>query len=347
MRTRVLITASVAVLLIVAGFAAVRLLGSGPSTPLAQAVSLAPADSERWTFTHWAGVRAEVGATGLGPLLDAGFDADLTSASGLLEPAALLDAEYGWSPATVEWELLAQSTRGQLTLVSLGDVEESVVTDRLDALGYERPDEDDGVWAGGPALLAGISGRTGLVGTPTLQYVAVRDGLVWLSDMEAYLQSSLDGAGSGEVPEGVADVVSAWSADPLSAIVYSGPQGCEALRMGQAAESDQAAADDLVARAGELNPYTAFGMGLLPADDGPDFEVLMRFDSDAQARTNADTRAALAAGPAPGQGGSFTDRFTVDEVAAEGSLLRMSLDPAEGAFVISDLSAGPVLFASC
>ena len=34
------------------------------------------------------------------------------------------------------------------------------------------------MWVGGTELLAGISGRTGLRATPTLQYVAVRDGLL-------------------------------------------------------------------------------------------------------------------------------------------------------------------------
>ena len=55
----------------------------------------------------------------------------------------------------------------------------------------------------------------------------------------------------------------------------------------------------------------------------------------------------LAAGPAPGQGGDFSDRFAVDEVTAEGTLVRMVLDPEPGAFVLSDLSSGPVLFAPC
>jgi hypothetical protein len=75
--------------------------------------------------------------------------------------------------------------------------------------------------------------------------------------------------------------------------------------------------------------------------------VLLGFEGDDQARTNADTRAVLAAGPAPGQGGDFSDRFAVGEVSAEGSLVRLALDPVDGAYVLSDLSSGPVLFASC
>ena len=47
--------------------------------------------------------------------------------------------------------------------------------------------------------------------------------------------------------------------------------------------------------------------------DQPDgsVRVAFEFQDDAAARANADARARLAAGPAPGQGGSFRDRFTV------------------------------------
>ena len=61
----------------------------------------------------------------------------------------------------------------------------------------------------------------------------------------------------------------------------------------------------------------------------------------------ADTRAELASGPAPGQGGDFADRFTLGKVSADGTVVTMVLQPLEGAFVLSDLSSGPVLFATC
>ena len=66
-----------------------------------------------------------------------------------------------------------------------------------------------------------------------------------------------------------------------------------------------------------------------------------------QARRNADSRSALAAGPAPGQGGDFSDRFAVDSATAEGDLVTLDLEPVEGTYVLSDLSSGPVLFATC
>jgi hypothetical protein len=78
-----------------------------------------------------------------------------------------------------------------------------------------------------------------------------------------------------------------------------------------------------------------------------DVRVVLGFENDEQARVNADTRSVLARGPAPGQGGDFSDRFTVDRVTAEGSLVTLNLDPVEGQYVLSDLSSGPVLFATC
>ena len=73
----------------------------------------------------------------------------------------------------------------------------------------------------------------------------------------------------------------------------------------------------------------------------------MAFESEEKARTNADTRALLAAGPAPGQGGEFTDRYALGPVTADGTVVRMELEPVPGAYLVSDLSTGPLLFATC
>ena len=75
--------------------------------------------------------------------------------------------------------------------------------------------------------------------------------------------------------------------------------------------------------------------------------MALSFETEDQAKVNADTRSTLARGPAPGQGGDFSDRFAVDSVSAEGSVVTMELDPLEGEYVLSDLSSGPVLFATC
>ena len=64
-------------------------------------------------------------------------------------------------------------------------------------------------------------------------------------------------------------------------------------------------------------------------------------------RTNADTRATLASGPAPGEGGDFADLFDLGKVSADGTVVTMELEPAESAYAFSALKDGPVLFATC
>jgi hypothetical protein len=149
--------------------------------------------------------------------------------------------------------------------------------------------------------------------------------------------------GDGEPVEGLDEVVAA-SGEPLSAAVYTGAHACGALSMGQADAGDEAEAERLVVEAGEVDPFTAYAMSVQPDRD---LRLALSFESDDQARANADSRAVLAAGPAPGQGGDFADRFTLGDVEADGTLLTMELAPVEGTFVLSDLSTGPVLFATC
>ncbi len=163
------------------------------------------------------------------------------------------------------------------------------------------------------------------------------------SDTADYLEETVDRLGEDELPEPMADVVAA-SGDALTASVYDGPHTCSALAMSQADPSDEEQADQLIAEAGEVNPVTGFAMSVQP---GGEVRVVLAFEDDDQARTNADTRAALAAGPAPGQGGEFGDRFAVESVTADDDLVTMDLQPRDGAFVFSDLSTGPVLFATC
>ena len=366
-RRRALVVAGVVVLtLLLIGVLAVGVRWwRGPGSDLERAVSLAPADTQRWTWTDWAAVRERLGVTGTDDdavrrLLDAGFDADLSSASGLVESAPLLAQSFGWSPASIDWELLAQSPDGALEIVGLGDdADASALGDRLESLGYTRPDSPEGVWEGGEEVLARLNAASGSAGTPTLQFVALDEArsLLLASDQRAYLERGLEEAADEHEPSaaGVTDVLGTLPAQPLSAVLLTGEQACGALSMGGAGDSDQAAADELLAQAGPVNPLTGFVLALLPPEeDGDggsqaplDLRVGLGFESDEQARTNADTRAALAAGPAPGQGGAFSDRFTVDEVTADATTVTLDLAPVAGAFPLSDLSDGPLLFATC
>ena len=49
----------------------------------------------------------------------AGYDADLTSRSALLQSASALQSGFGFSPASVEWELFSQSREGAVITLRL------------------------------------------------------------------------------------------------------------------------------------------------------------------------------------------------------------------------------------
>jgi hypothetical protein len=339
------------VVLLVVVVVAVVVWRSGDDTRLEAAVDLAPAGAERLSWTDWAGVRREVGADlGDSPrtddvvaFLDAGFERDLTNSSALVESAPSLHEEFGFSPASIDWELFSQSPDGAVDIIGVDDdTDLGALADRLGELGYQGPEESDGVWRGGGDLLARIGPQL----TPELQYFAVLEdqGLVLTSDRAGYLAEAVEAAtGDADTVSGLDDVV-AGAGEALAASVYSGGYACEALAMAGADDDDQAEGEALVERAGEVNPMTAFAMAARP---GGDVRVAMSFESDEQARTNADTRAALAGGPAPGQGGDFTDRFRVRSATAEGSTVLLDLDTVDGQYVLSDLTSGPVLFATC
>jgi hypothetical protein len=346
--------ALVLVLLAVAAVAGVRWWEDRHRTDLERALAYAPSDTARYSWTDWAGVRRELGAhlddrssaEDVEQFLSDGFDADLTSGSAMVESATVLQQAFGFSPADVDWELLAQGDIGSVLIAGLPDrldVEE--LGDSFEALGYERPVEDDGVWNGGEELVARISGSNGSSLSPQFQYLAL-DGdrhLLLASDNGPYLREAIGEVDDDLDDDGLRDVASTV-AEPLSAAVYTGDFACKSLAMAQADEDDQSTADQLVAQAGRVDPMTGFAMAVEPDRQ---VTVAMAFETDDQARRNADSRAKLAAGPAPGQGGDFNERFTLGPVTADGSVVRMELKPVDDSPVLSDLSTGPVLFATC
>jgi len=274
--------------------------------------------------------------------LDRAYDDDLSSTSALVTSAPVLQRRFGFSPANADWELFSQSDQGAVVMLHLPGDDLASVADHLATLGYSEPARPDGVWQGGPDLVARISG--GL--SPELGYVAIDtdDSLLLTSDSAAYLDLAVRAAtGDGDRVTGLSGVVDD-AGEPLTSAVYGGDYACSALAMAHAGAGDQAVATRLLAAAGEVSPYSAVAMS-----DEPDgsVRVAFQFPDDGAARANADTRARLAAGPAPGQGGTFRDRFTIDDVSAHGSLVTMQLTPRPGAAVLSDLSTGPVLFATC
>jgi hypothetical protein len=345
--TRVLPALAAVLLLLVGGLVGWRLLGT--STPLARAMSLVPADTTRFSWTDWAGVRRELG-TDAGPgssgeevddFMAEAFDADLSPMSALGTSAGVMEAELGFSPASVSWELFAQSGSGAVEVLGVDDdVDLDAVADRLADLGWTEPEEADGVWVGGPDVLSGV----GSMLTPELQHVALLadEGLVLTSDQAPYLEQVLDGI-DGDGPEELVELAEALD-DPLAAAVYDGAYACEHLAMAQADDDAQAEADQLVDAAGSVHPLTGYALGRLP---GGDVRAVLQVEDEDDAAADAEARARLAAGPAPGQGGDFTDRFTVEAAGSEGHEVVLDLRPVEGAYVLSELTSGPVLFATC
>ena len=343
----------VVMLLAAAVFAGVRWWLDSQRTELERAMAMAPDDAQRLSWTDWAGVRDELdldlgddpSSSDVLDLVDRGFEADLTSTSALADSADAMQEELGFSPATVDWELFTQSEAGAAITLGLPESTDfDELADRLDRLGYAEPESDTGVWESDPDLLAQIGQLT-----PEVMFVAldadarVIVGSDTLEGAEAAVESATEedepGGGLGEVVRSTAD-----EPEPLSGAFYTGDQVCGALSMGQADAVDQDQAEELIDAAGDINPLTGFAMTKEP---GGDLRVAMSFETEDQAKTNADTRAVLAAGPAPGQGGEFTDRFELGPVTAEGLVVTMELKPTEGNYVLSDLSNGPVLFATC
>lgn len=349
MSRRPVVALLVGLTLVAGGFAAWRL--AQPETPLAQALSMTPADADRVSWTDWDAVRRELGA-GLDAdptaeevrgFLDEAFGADLSSMSALGSSAPVLQQELGFSPATLEWELFAQSADGAVELMRVSDdVSLADVADRLADLGYAAPEEDDGVWVGGPDLLASIDASL----TPELQHVALLadQQLVMTSDQAPFLERAVAVAqGDGDSADGLAELAENLG-NAASAAIYDGAHACEKLAMSQADDDARAEADQLVAATGGVHPLTGFAMARLI--DG-DIRVVMQVEDEDDAAGDAESRAALAAGPAPGQGGSFTDRFSVGKAGAQGREILLDLRPAEESYVLSDLTSGPVLFATC
>jgi hypothetical protein len=346
--------ALVLVLVAAAAVSGVRWWQDRHRTDLERALAYAPPDTARYSWTDWAGVRRTLGsdlddrssAKDVEQFLSDGFDADLTSESAMVDSATLLQQAFGFSPADVDWELLAQSSTGSVLIAGLPDrLDVDGLGDGFAALGYERPEADNGVWNGGEELVARISGSNGSSLSPQFQYLAL-DGdrhLLLASDSGPYLREAVDDLDDDLDDAGLRDVTSAV-AEPLSAAVYTGDFACKSLAMAGADEDDQGTADQLVARAGRVDPMTGFAMAV---EADRQVTVAMAFETDDQARRNADSRAKLAAGPAPGQGGDFSERFTLGPVTADGSVVKMELRPVEDSPVLSDLSTGPVLFATC
>jgi len=315
------------------------------------AVDLLPADTLRASWTDWAGVRAALGSgeptepDAIRAFMEQAFTSDLSASSTIDESAVALSIAYGVSPANADWELFAQSREGAVMLLKLPEsVDLDALKDRLEGLGYTRPASSDGVWDGGEDVIVRIDPTI----SPELEYVAVLadQRLLVTSDAAGYLETALD-AIQGDGPSLDADSLHGLAGDvdePLSATAFVGDFACEALAMSQADADQQAAATQLIAQAGGINPVR----GLVVAAYA-DFRlrVAMAFENDNQAKANGSSRSVLASGLAPGQGLDYPDLFELTEANRDGSAVTFDLVGHADAYAMSSLISGPVLFESC
>jgi hypothetical protein len=110
-------------------------------------------------------------------------------------------------------------------------------------------------------------------------------------------------------------------------------------------EEDQATAKELVASAGGVSPLAGVVVAMHPDRS---MVVGMHFETSEQASDDLRPRTKLASGDAPGQGGTFGERFRVVQAVADGKEIVMQLEPAGRDLpLISDLTEGPLLFATC
>jgi hypothetical protein len=169
-----------------------------------------------------------------------------------------------------------------------------------------------------------------------------------MSDSASYLSAAVPVVtGSAPAVSEVAGVGSLANAagDPVSAAQWSSTFACEDLSMGAADDADRSVGDQLVAKAGDISPVE----GVVMAQQTDRSLVFgLHFETSDQSSRNLQPRVDLAAGPAPGQGGSFADRFTIASGTADGPDIVLTTKPTgRHASVLSDLSSGPVLFATC
>jgi hypothetical protein len=344
----------VLVVVLVAAAAGWWFLGRGPTGPLAEAMRTLPPDSLRLGFTDWSRVARDLDAPRgedalddelLTEFLGRAYDADVTTTSAVVESFEGLYANFGITPADAEWEAYGQARTGSVEVLKLRDgVDLDRIEDGLREAGYEPPADDDGVWVGSGDLVATLD-----VPLTYLQenIALLRDRrLLLMAEETSFLEQSLPVVTEGEASvmdaDGVAELVEVAD-DALSVQVWVKDFVCEDLAMSKASELESREGARLVEDAGGVHPLD--GM-VLARDRGDTARIGMWFSTEAQAEDDLQPRTDLARGAAPGQGGTFAERFEVRRAVQEGRLVRFDLS-AQSDTLMSDLGQGSVLFATC
>jgi hypothetical protein len=324
-------------------------------TDLEEALEAVPASSLRVSFTDWTTVRSRLdadlgdtpGSKAVEKLIQEAYDSDYGSASSIVDSAPALQQNFGFSPATAQWEAFAQGRQGAAMVLKVAaGADFDVLAGNLRSAGYTKPKADDGVWKGGPDLMPEIDPSI----SPELQYVALLEdqGLVVSSDTADFAATAArvasGDANSFASVDGVYEMAGRLG-DPANAMIWGKDFACTDLAMSRADENDQAEGERLVQEAGGVTPLAGLAMAMQP---NRTLRIVAYFEDDEQAEKNLRSRATLAVGEAVGRGGSFADDFVLESSKAVGSAVVLDMRPrSKTGFVLSALYDGPVLFATC
>lgn len=345
MRVRGLTAVIALVAVLVVAVVVTLLVVRGGGGPLERAVGTLPAESDRIVFTDWKQARGLVEAplradpTDLQTFLDEAYDEDLSRLSAFEDHAVVLSEIYGIVLPEAEWEVFAQSETGAVAVLSLPEADLEALGDRLTDLGYAR---DGDLFTASVDDLARVSASL----TPLELNLLIPDGegLVVFSDLPDYARLTADVIAGDEesVADGVAPLVGRLESEPRAAILWAGDFACQALGLAASAPEDRTAAEQLVDEVGGLDPVS----GVLLAASGDAVTAVLAFADDDQAQNNLQPRTDLAAGDAPGLGGTFGERFSIGSAERAGSEVVLELEPVQDRF-FSTLAAGPLVFAGC
>jgi hypothetical protein len=351
------IVAGIATVVLIVIAAGVLVWSRMQSSPFEEAVERLPAGSMRAAFTDWEAVQGSVSGSDLSAsssekdiraFLDKAFDKDLTEGSALSNSFYALAVNYGITPLDAAWEAYGQAEDGAVDVLQLSeDVDMAALEDRFEEIGYDAPADgagSDGVWVGTPELVVGLDVPL----TSLQQNVAVvaDERLLLMSDLPGYLEQALTViTGESEslaTVDGIPELVDKAGKANV-ALMWADDFACTDLAMSQADQTDVADGEALIDEAGGVHPLE----GLVMAQQGDSsLIVAMYFENSDQTSEDLQPRTDLASGPAPGQGGSFSERFRITDSVADDRVMTMTFDPAGGT-LLGDLAQGPVLFATC
>ena len=322
-----------------------------PDAGVADVARLAPADVASIDVTDWSALRDRLG-TGGDDLVQQASARDLATRSTLVSSGEVVADALGWSPETVRWEALVQTTAGTALLLGLPE-SDATTGERMRDLGYVQDGDD---WTIDLTDL-----RAGGVSTPeTFQHVRLLDGGVAVASSEEEVVERVGDVADGRTPSLAHDPTAArtWAqtADLDAFALQSGAAGCASTDPAESGPDIAAQAAVAVADAGTLEPYRWLVRGLGANDPGAtergdggsddQFEVVMAFASGPVAADQAEVRSRLATGPFIGQTGTLEDSIALTRTGVDGAVAVLEFDRQDGAASLMSF-IGPLVLASC